>query len=249
MVQFILLCALGYPDASGVYTPMFVEVPAVRTTSSARGELLRDIDMRLPAGHIYSAQNLITWAHETTHGINANVRNLYIKRDKIQYNAFYIPGGKAALVVDPPGTIKQVAEKTPKSLRQLRKRQYDNYIVKTQGQWDDRPLYICDEWSAYTNGVAVRNELKIDNKLEIENMVFMGTMALVMLWAIEPEDAQLQAYVAWNWERCMTLIVEANLSDPDEALLVLRHSVDCSELRKYMKDYFGEAWVSEIFGF
>lgn len=250
MLQFILLSVFVYPEVTGIYAPAFTDVPAVRTSSVARGELLRDIDNHMPRGHHYSAANPITWAHETTHGINANVRNKYIADSKhqIRYNAFYVLNNKAVLVVEPKGTIKSAADKTPKSLRQVRQSLFNLYM--TSKAWDNRPLYICDEWSAYTNGSEVRNELQIDNDSEIDNTVYMGVMTLVMLWTLNPENTQLQAFVAWNWERTMRLRAESgNPELGEEILLMLRHSADCAELRQYIRDCFGKVWTDEIFGF
>ena len=35
---------------------------------------LADIESRMPAGHIDRDSDLVTWAHETTHGINSRCR-------------------------------------------------------------------------------------------------------------------------------------------------------------------------------
>ncbi len=54
----------------------FVDVPVIQSNVSASlGVVLGDIESRMPKGHQYSAQDKVTWAHETTHGINNSVRN------------------------------------------------------------------------------------------------------------------------------------------------------------------------------
>lgn len=242
MLQFIMLCVVGFPNATGVYTPMFTEVPAIRA-SAAPGVLLNDIDSHMPRGHIFSSTNLITWAHETTHGINADVRNVYMRSHAGQYNAFYVTGNKSVIVKDPDGSIADVIAKMPKWLQDST---FQNYKDRYK-EWNDRPLYICDEWSAYTNGLAVQVEMRIDQNLEGNHAVHMGLMSLVMMWALQADDTQLQAYIAWNWERVISLLPP---SHSGEGMLAnFRHSDDSAELRNFVRGRFGNAWAEEVFGF
>lgn len=153
----------------------FVNVPVIQSNVDARfGIVLKDIESRMPKGHQYSDRDLITWAHETTHGLNAKVRNEHYQPNRV-INAFYVLEGKA-LVIDEPTHIRisQAAPQVPSSLRgQI----YDLYMVKQpRNGWDNRPLYMWDEFTAYTNGSMTRTDLKISTRAE--TVKFMWEMAV-----------------------------------------------------------------------
>jgi hypothetical protein len=71
--------------------PTFESWPKVRDIQNIQilslGEVLQDIELHMPAGHGYRDSHKVTWAHETTHGINANIRNarnVYNSQKKIK---------------------------------------------------------------------------------------------------------------------------------------------------------------------
>lgn len=161
----------------------FVDVPVVQNDVDTKfGTILCDIESRMPRGHQYSDKDLITWAHETTHGLNSKIRNEHYEHGRT-INAFYVLNGKA-LVMDEPTHIRisQVAQQVPASLRgQI----FDLYMIKQpQNGWDDRPLYTWDELTAYTNGTLTRTDLKISSREETvkymwEMVVYGSYMAMV----------------------------------------------------------------------
>lgn len=86
----------------------------------------------------------ITSAHECTHGCNSDIRNA----TKGRVNGFYV-GGDRAIVVPEPNCKKSSC--IPFISASLRSARYDMYVVGAQS-WEDSPLYIFDEWTAYVNG-------------------------------------------------------------------------------------------------
>lgn len=90
-----------------------------------------------------------TWAHETTHGIHSDLRMQFCKGNDV---AFYIGGDKAVIISQPKLKLKQIGELIPRNLRGSR---YQTYFVSQLGGWNDVPLYVFDEWVAYTNGATV----------------------------------------------------------------------------------------------
>ena len=153
----------------------FVDVPIIQNNVNSRfGDVLGDIESRMPRGHQYSDRDLITWAHETTHGLNAKVRNEYYEPGKY-INAFYVLEGKA-LIMDEPTHIR-ISQAAPLVPTELRGQIYDLYMIKQpKGGWDDRPLYTWDEFTAYTNGSMTRTNLKIVERAE--TVKFMWEMAV-----------------------------------------------------------------------
>jgi thiol-disulfide isomerase/thioredoxin len=126
---------------------------AVRNVGGMASESLRDIDSHLPAGHIYrNDSDLVNWAHETTHGINSRGRNELVGN---RINAFYCLGDKLAVFREPRVRKSDVCRYVAANHRGPGWGLY----MAGQTEWDDTPLYILDEWSAYLNGAVVHLEL------------------------------------------------------------------------------------------
>lgn len=117
------------------------------------GVQLTDIARHLPAQYgdqYWFPDDGMTSGHETTHGIQAHLRN-YEAPATGRYNAFYVLQDRAAFVEEPDMRKSDIAAFVPPSLRGDR---YATYITG-QTEWDDTPLYVFDEWVAYTNGAEV----------------------------------------------------------------------------------------------
>lgn len=124
-----------------------VEVPPIR--QSGYSGVLGELEDRMPAGHQYRASHPGTWAHETTHGLNSRIRNS--RGGTGQVNAAYLYGGHALVLPEPPLTLTEVARAVP---RRWRGRIYGLYMVEQAGDWNNEPLYVLDELSAYINGAV-----------------------------------------------------------------------------------------------
>ena len=126
--------------------------PVQRKSRATSPPTLVDIDSHLPesAGDTYKCDDVVTWAHEATHGVNAALRNeLHVDA------AFYLCSNQAAAVPQPNVSLSSVAAAIPRELRFSR---YELYFVQQAAQWNDSPLYFCDEWVAYTNGALAGME-------------------------------------------------------------------------------------------
>ena len=187
--------------------PKFDSWPKVRTVNnSSLGKILQDIDSHMPAGHQYSAGNKVTWAHETTHGINANIRNAHHEATKV--NGFYCLNDRACVIYEPKTTIRAFAGNVPQGLRGP---SYQLYLVSQTGGWNDRPLYLCDEWIAYTNGSETGRELNHQGwyyeLLQAHNFnVYCMYMAMhVQKTCLDYDHTQLKAFMMWQIERTFRL--------------------------------------------
>ena len=58
----------------GADEPRFVLIQPTYSVSG-HGAVLDDLESRMPAQHPYRDRDRITWAHETTHGLNSYIRN------------------------------------------------------------------------------------------------------------------------------------------------------------------------------
>lgn len=101
-----------------------------------------------------------TNAHETTHSINARLRNETREKD----NAFYLVQGNKAIRFPEPNIRKSwVAQYVPEDLRHNRFKTY----VTGQSAWENEPLYLVDEWVCYINGAMIAIESVNNNSLRI----------------------------------------------------------------------------------
>lgn len=187
--------------------PKFDNWPKVRNvTTPSLGKILQDIDSHMPAGHQYSDSNKVTWAHETTHGINSNIRNK--NPDSTKVNGFYCLNDRACVIYEPKTTIRAFASSVPQGLRGP---SYNLYLVQQTSGWNDRPLYLFDEWIAYTNGSECGRELNHQGwyyeLLQAHNFnVYCMYLAMHVKKACpDYDDTQLKAFMMWNIERTFRL--------------------------------------------
>ena len=162
------------------------------------GKLLSDIESQMPAQHIYRDNDLITWAHETTHGVNSRARQVLPAR----HNAFYCFYKKIFVLSEPNVTKVQIKEFIP---RELHGSVYHLYIENPQLSAKDMamvpagtivetqeniPLHILDEWTAYLNGLEVSQELRLRNSSDgdLEHAVELAGYASALLRCIEKYD-------------------------------------------------------------
>ena len=118
----------------------FLTFKSIKPIPSKLGIVLGDIESHMPDGHIYVASDKVTWAHETTHGINSVLRNKHSKINTIfktateyrpvygggSVNAFYVLKNRYIVIKEPNVKISDIAENIPESLRG---RSYDLYLI------------------------------------------------------------------------------------------------------------------------
>jgi hypothetical protein len=174
-----------------------IVVPATRRPHGRMPAKLYDLESRMPTWHSYRHRLPVTWAHETTHGLNSHLRN---RRNSPRINAFYIYDGRAILATEPDFLLSDAASQIP---RALRGRLYRQYAVSQTRYWDDRPLYLFDEWCAYQNGSLLAldiNETSREDSLEscIEMLAYCTYVTIGVVKngvRILPETDVQSAYV------------------------------------------------------
>lgn len=197
----------------------FVDVPVIRDNiDKSLGEVLGDIESRMPANHVYRDADRITWAHETTHGLNANIRIANFTSGR-RINTFYVLDGKAIILDEPDFRLTKVASTIPSSLRGDI---FDTYMIKQAKTWDDCPLYTFDEWVAYQNGAACRNDLKIEDRAE--TVRYMFEMAVYASYTLMLDDdpgygPQRRAALKYMLDRSMVLYYSSSNQEETDAYL------------------------------
>jgi hypothetical protein len=128
--------------------------PIRMVTEPSFGPMLCDIAGQLPAGSGMESSDLVEYGHEGTHAVNNRIRN----EIGGGVNAFYVGQRQAMVLIEPAVRKSQVANSVPRDLVG----QWFELYVAGQPAWDEQPLYILDELTAYINGAAVGHETNSD---------------------------------------------------------------------------------------
>lgn len=241
----------------------WIDWPEQHTASgSGWGAVLTDIVRHLPRsyGDTYYDSDRITYGHETTHGINSHVRN-YLNDTGERANGFYCLQDRAVVVVEPSIRKSRVAPYVPSGLRGSR---FDLYITGSTS-WDDTPLYVFDEWIAYTNGGEVGVD-RVDRGLWAEGwrdgvagQLEFTVYALALGMAVEEHDpayfrsnTQFRELLAWNARRAMEVfrrgrtMTEFQWDRQDAYYETLRTDPEAEAIRQFVRRTYGDAFAREL---
>ncbi len=184
-------------------------------------------------------------AHELTHVINAD---LGFEAD---ITGLYIGNNKAIKFKEPKAKLSKVANKVPKCLRGDR---YNLYLIDQRVYYEDYPLYVCDEWTAYRNEtlVAIEESKNLDYKMDtaiacLEFSIF--SMALCMTikeddpqwWKDNPDFKKFVAYyLKKSSETYKRSQLEPNLQWESDYLENIRTKPEAEVFRDFAKELTGE---------
>ncbi len=246
-MRFIVLW-LALLNTALAQQPGWVRYPAIRPRENGLGNVLADIESHMPAGHIYRDSDLVTWAHETSHGLAGRIRNQWPALLGRKSNGFYCLNDVAALLCEPPTTLQAVALDVPASLRGM---SYNLYLVNMTRWWNNQPLYILDEWVAYTNGSETRRDLQMPHRAEtVLQMAEFSVYAWSMIRTARQNnysDPVLEEFARW-----MTLRT-SYLSKGDGQtwlyLLKVRYAADAEVWRGSIRELCGREWCVKAYGF
>lgn len=245
MNWLLLLCFFG--------EPVWIDVPVFRPMAQCRGStVLADIESRMPANHGYAFPSLpMTWAHETTHGLNSNLRS-----GKPGVNAFYVLHGKAMLIREPKGRLSSVSQLIPPSLRGP---SFQLYLIEQRRYWDDTPTYLLDEWVAYINGSCCGREISENGwNFELLQACNFSVYSLAMAQSVSVSDptydhTQLKEFIRYNASRVRWLIDRLEESGDDDThirqirayLATWRTGTESAGLRAFAAEYLGQSLLGE----
>lgn len=232
-------------------------------SNSSWGPVLKDVINHEAPGDSNNYDDKVTIAHETSHGIHAYIRGHFNSSGK-KINGFYVLDNQAVVIEEPKMRKSQVGPFVPQSLRGPR---YSTYITG-QTAWDDTPLYIWDEWVAYTNGGdAGVNQVQQGLWHEgwrdaVAGQIEFSVYAIATAMAAEKYDPnyftgnkQFREFLAWNLERSMTTfkigarMEEFKYDAQDQYYEKLRTSSDAEDLRAFTRELFGSDWTYMVLGF
>lgn len=138
------------PTPPPVVEPEFVLLSAF--TNQTERSIFGDVMAHAPNGPVGGGRS--TNAHETSHDIHAYLRNQNKSRFDRPINAVYCLDSRGVIIEEPRILKSQVCAFVPARLQNFR---YQTYVSGAK-VWDRQPLYIVDEWVAYTLGAMVNVE-------------------------------------------------------------------------------------------
>jgi hypothetical protein len=199
----------------------------------------------MPAGHIYKDNDRITWAHETSHGLASVVRNKY--QSNIRVNGFYILSDVGVVLAEPNISFKQAIMSVPRSLRGDVFGLYSSNGIQ---YWNDSPLYIMDEWVAYTNGSLTRYDLKITERAEsVQYMLEFTNYIMTMAMVAQSQDPNLKTFMQWHTKRVLAVYKInrklGNLGGATEVLFKTKTAQDAANLRSFAASFLGYEYWNE----
>jgi hypothetical protein len=178
-----------YKPASERYIGWGKMIP-IRQVGNMPCKALNDLESQIQAGHAYRDPNLVTWAHEVTHGINSRARMSL----GANYNAFYCLNTSVAIFRTPRFRKSQIAQFIPAEVQQTKT--FKLYVTG-QRAWDDDPTYIFDEWVAHINAVIAYKELRKSGQVNMPESEGQHEATNAILLTIF-SNAVLQATLAYD---------------------------------------------------
>ena len=200
-----------------------------------------------------------TDVHETSHFISSDLRrgklgSSFPKHDlTVGYNGFYILNGQAVLIKEPSVTIKEVAQYVPQKLRGSR---YKLYLIDQQRHWNNEPLYILDEWNAYSlGGICAVDDYNNDRELErtdavagmFEFMVYSTALAMCVedkcpeYWE---KNTQFRRFIQYRMDTSSMIfavgreIPQFKSLSSDKLYQTWHNSEEGKEFQKFIDKYF-----------
>ena len=196
-------------------------------------------------------KNRMTCAHETTHMINAGLRNSLKKGKNI--NVFYLPTGWACVIEEPNMRKSQVAQFIPSNVRGYR---YSTYVTGAT-EWDNQPLYLVDEWSAYINGAMVGIDDVNNNRYTdgwtdgVSGCLELSLYCVALSMAIEEYDKEywnnnvhFKSFMKWNLQRAYNTYMigkdypEFKWDKQEEFFRRFRESPSTKKMRDFITEHF-----------
>lgn len=145
------------------------------------------------------------WVHELTHQINSDLRQQTREHD----NCFYVLGGSYVRLMEPDLTLAQVAATIPYDDRGPN---YSIYFNQMRHYWNQEPLYVLDETTAYANGLHYHVWSKTSDSWRMQSAKEFVVYTRWLVKAVEKYDPeykqmdQLKAFVEWNARRVDSLV-------------------------------------------
>ncbi len=219
--------------------PTITNYPSIRNVGNL-GPVISDTESHLPANLSCLETDVVGTVHYGTHFIHSELR------EKFRKPCFYVLRNRVVILPkEPATTLTRVSRLVPVSLRG---KNYSAYLIESRRWWENQPSYIFDEWVAYTNGSEARWRHAYQPRIDtVKTMIEFCVYSTCVPWSSKSTDPRARAFIMWQIERSMMLLRKSHIRSA--YLDRLRKSADATELRVYMRDYFGLEFTRKVMGF
>lgn len=225
-----------------------------------RGRVIGDLLSYLPNSYDYRDKDLVTWGHEATHGVNAQLRLKANPPGPQTKGCFYVLRGRAVTITEPNTTLSLGLIKYAVPIKLRDRTTWEHYFSpQVMQHWDNRPLYLFDEWVAYANGAEVRLEHKLTARADtVTKTLHFSVYCICLSWVLsvqeQPIDPQLSNFLLWHLNRSLYLYQKSSQElgehiAADRYLGILRNDPDVEDLRNYIRTITNQEWCSHLLGF
>ena len=203
----ILLIVIALVIASDLKAQNFHTYPEQRSVKDQGfGPVINDLETHARKGHpMRNESDPGNWVHELTHQVNSDIRCATKAND----NAFYVMDGNYFILVEPKVTLRQVATLVPKSERGMF---YKTYLVEQQRWWNNEPLYVLDEATAFSNSILYHAMSGTKDATRVQAVQEFKVYVQALVKAVKKHDpkytqlAELEEFVVWCDKRASTLL-------------------------------------------
>jgi hypothetical protein len=207
----VLALAVGAALPPSPAVPSKPAPPIVRRAAADMPPILADAFARLrdaerqrdPA----DPGDRVTWSHECCHGVSAlaDIAN----GPRHERHSIYIGEGLTVDFAHPKITIREIAAAIPADDRTgPYGTMAATYLVEQAAHWNDRPIYLVEEWVAYTHGAIYREQAGFEGRADTHwrAKAFERWIRVLARLARErdpgyPEIEKLEAFIEWNAAR------------------------------------------------
>lgn len=178
--------------------------------------------------------NLSTRLHEQCHKVNNQLTNSK-RKSTMNYTlfGFYCLNNLEFYLDSPKTTMQKTAFSIP---LELRGSFYQSYLINYDKGWEAEPIYIIEEWVAYSNEVEGCPLDILDKNAILATL----ELAIYSIPLLEFSDQKLIEFYKWNVERTSKYYTEDSKN-------YMRKFYNSNFKNKLIKIY-GEDWVKNHFG-
>lgn len=178
--------------------------------------------------------SFLTAVHETQHRVTSRARTWAYPQYKKPIEVVYCLDDQVLVFETPIRTsVSRIAREIPFALRG---ECYNTYLVNYDRGWENAPVMLLDEWTAYTHECMVRQELGL---MDDPSSLTYGTELMVyssVFSMLEPENTEVVDFIRWNAPRSLGLTRGHGGS---EIYLERLDKPECRKVKAYIVETLG----------
>lgn len=235
--NIIIILSLAQTPVVEYQKPQFYELKPIRQVEY-NYKVLNELESHMPTNHDYRSDNVVTWAHETTHGLNSHIA---LRFRTYERRCYYVFNNRYVILPPCKLSLQGIKYKIPPEI--LQDTRHLNFYFDNN-TWDNAE-YVLEEWNAYIAGSMMVNESN-GNDHEILNMLIFNMYALHL--ALYEDNPEILAFIKYNTVRTRSIFLESNSAVGGEFWNRVLTSPMYTNLRSNIKAKFGEEFCYSYMG-